>query len=80
MKRLLIIGLLIALAVGTVWAGGAKEAGEEKVILFNLSGHGLMDLVGYDKYFNGELSDYELSPEEYEQYTAVLKDHPSPVV
>ncbi len=34
-------------------ANKAKEEGKEKVILFNFSGHGLMDLVGYDKYFNG---------------------------
>ena len=39
-----------------------------------------MDLVGYDKYFNGELQNYELSADEYEQFTAVLKDHPSPIV
>jgi tryptophan synthase beta chain len=38
----------------------AKEEGKEKVILFNFSGHGLMDLVGYDKYLAGELSDYDL--------------------
>jgi tryptophan synthase beta chain len=58
----------------------AKEEGKEKVILFNFSGHGLMDLVGYDKYLNGELKDYELSKEEFEQFTAVLKNYPSPVV
>jgi len=59
----------------------AKKAGEEakeKVILFNMSGHGLMDLTGYDKYFHGELQDYELSDEEFEKYTAVLKDYPVP--
>jgi len=39
-----------------------------------------MDLVGYDKYLNGELKDYELSKEEFEQFTAVLKNYPSPVV
>ncbi len=61
-------------------ANKAKEEGKEKVILFNFSGHGLMDLVGYDKYFKGELKDYELSPDEYEQFTAVLKNHPSPIV
>ncbi|MBN1760810.1 MAG: hypothetical protein JW863_20950, partial [Chitinispirillaceae bacterium] len=38
----------------------AKEEGKEKVILFNLSGHGHMDLLGYQKYFEGALSDYEL--------------------
>jgi tryptophan synthase beta chain len=61
-------------------ANQAKEEGKEKVILFNFSGHGLMDLVGYDKYFAGELKNYELSPEEYEKFTAVLKNHPSPAI
>ena len=34
-----------------------KETGEEKVILFNLSGHGYFDLSAYDKYLHGELED-----------------------
>ena len=34
-----------------------KESGEEKVILFNLSGHGYFDLTAYDKYLHGELED-----------------------
>ncbi len=38
----------------------AKEEGKEKVILFNLSGHGLMDLNGYARFFAGELHDYAL--------------------
>ncbi|MCD4703649.1 MAG: TrpB-like pyridoxal phosphate-dependent enzyme [Methanosarcinaceae archaeon] len=33
-----------------------KESGEEKTILFNLSGHGHFDMFSYDKYFKGELS------------------------
>jgi tryptophan synthase beta chain len=33
----------------------AKQAGEEKTILFNLSGHGHFDMASYDKYFSGEL-------------------------
>ncbi len=36
----------------------AKEAGESKVVLFNLSGHGHFDLGAYDQYFAGELQDY----------------------
>jgi tryptophan synthase beta chain len=35
----------------------AKETGEEKVILFNYSGHGLLDLSAYDDYLNGRLID-----------------------
>ena len=58
----------------------AKEEGKEKVILFNFSGHGLMDLVGYDKFLKGELKDHELSNEDFEQFTAVLNNHPSPII
>ncbi len=42
----------------------AKEEKKEKVILFNFSGHGLLDLSAYDAYLRGELKDYELSEEE----------------
>ncbi len=37
----------------------AKEEGKEKTILFNLSGHGHVDMAAYDAYFNNELTDYE---------------------
>jgi tryptophan synthase beta chain len=37
----------------------AKEAGEERVILFNLSGHGYFDMQAYDAYFAGQLQDFE---------------------
>lgn len=40
-----------------------KETGEEKVILFNLSGHGLIDMAAYDQYFSGSLQNYEASDE-----------------
>jgi len=33
----------------------AKKNNEEKTIVFNLSGHGLLDMVGYGKYIHGEL-------------------------
>lgn len=33
----------------------AKEANEERTIVFNLSGHGLLDLSGYEKYLNGTI-------------------------
>jgi tryptophan synthase beta chain len=42
----------------------AKEEGIEKTILFNFSGHGLIDLASYDKYFTGELKDHEVTDEE----------------
>lgn len=41
-----------------------KEEGKKKVILFNWSGHGIMDLGGYDAYFSGRLEDYPLPEEE----------------
>ncbi len=49
-----------AIAAAIDEANKAKEEGKEKVILFNWSGHGLMDLVGYDKFFRGLLEDYPL--------------------
>jgi tryptophan synthase beta chain len=40
----------------------AREAGEERVILFNLSGHGYFDMAAYDQYLAGELVDVEFEP------------------
>jgi len=60
-------------------ANQAKEEGKEKVILFNLSGHGLMDLNGYDSYLQGKLVDHELSGEDLEKSLKEIKDHPKPV-
>ncbi len=37
----------------------AKEKGEKRVILFNLSGHGHFDLSAYEKYLSGALEDYD---------------------
>ncbi len=41
-------------------ANKCKETGEEKVILFNLSGHGLIDMTAYDQYLSGSLQNFEL--------------------
>ncbi len=41
----------------------AKESGEERVILFNLSGHGFLDLSAYEDYLAGKLEDKEYDPE-----------------
>ena len=38
-------------------ANEAKAAGQKKVILFNLSGHGLLDLAAYENYLTGKMSD-----------------------
>ncbi len=42
----------------------AKETGEEKVILFNLSGHGLIDMTAYDSFISGDLGDYKVTDDE----------------
>lgn len=49
-----------------------KETGEEKVILFNLSGHGLIDMSAYDQYLSGSLQDYEVTNEEVQRNIAEL--------
>jgi tryptophan synthase beta chain len=41
----------------------AREEGQERVILFNLSGHGHFDMAAYDAYFAGKLQDYEYPAE-----------------
>ena len=38
-----------------------KETGEAKTILFNLSGHGFVDMSAYDQYLEGNLQDYTVS-------------------
>ncbi|MBI4986545.1 MAG: TrpB-like pyridoxal phosphate-dependent enzyme [Rhodocyclales bacterium] len=40
-----------------------KESGEPKTLLFNLSGHGHFDMASYDRYFAGELEDFEYPQE-----------------
>ncbi len=44
-----------------------KESAEEKTLFFNLSGHGHFDMGSYDKYFAGELVDYEYPEAEIER-------------
>ncbi len=45
----------------------AREAGERRVILFNLSGHGLLDLQAYDDYMAGKLRDEEYPAEKVKE-------------
>ena len=56
-----------AIAAAIREANRAKEEGKEKVILINISGHGHMDLAGYSKFLNGELTDYSLPQEEIDR-------------
>ncbi len=51
-----------------------KEEGKEECIVFNLSGHGLCDLGAYDRYFAGELEDYEYPQEKIEAAIAELPE------
>lgn len=50
-----------------------KISGEKKTILFNLSGHGLIDMTAYDRYFANDLGNYNVSAEEIEKYTKDLE-------
>jgi predicted alternative tryptophan synthase beta-subunit len=50
----------------------AKEAGEARVILFNLCGHGHFDLSAYERYLDGTLEDYEYPKEKVEAALAAL--------
>jgi tryptophan synthase beta chain len=56
----------------------AKEEGKEKVILFNFSGHGLMDLTGYDKFLNGQLVNYELPDDVIAENLKEIAGYPLP--
>ena len=56
-----------AIAAAIREAKACKETGEEKVILFNLSGHGLIDMASYDKYLAGDLVNYALTDEDIQK-------------
>lgn len=53
-------------------ANKCKETGEQKVILFNLSGHGLIDMPSYEQYINGDLLNYTVTDEMIAQNLAEL--------
>jgi tryptophan synthase beta chain len=54
----------------------AKKAGEERVILFNLSGHGHFDMSAYEAYLAGELEDLEMPEQELESALDRLPEAP----
>ena len=56
----------------------ADEAGEEKTILFNLSGHGHFDMSAYDNYFSGKLEDVALDEAEIERALRAIDGLPTP--
>jgi tryptophan synthase beta chain len=56
----------------------AKAEGKEKVILFDWSGHGLVDLAAYDAYLSGKLEAYELPDEEIRRALKAIEGLPKP--
>ncbi len=54
-------------------ANRCRETGEERVILFNLSGHGLIDMTAYDQYFAHSLQNYEVTDEQVAANLAKLE-------
>jgi tryptophan synthase beta chain len=67
-----------ALACVVDEARRAKEEGKAKVILFNWSGHGLIDLGSYEKYLSGSLKDFEYPAQEIEEAGKILAKYPKP--
>jgi tryptophan synthase beta chain len=63
-------------AIGAAVA--ADEAGEQKTILFNLSGHGHFDLGAYDAYLAGKLEDVALADEEIQRALEAIEPLPKP--
>ncbi len=65
-----------AIAAAIEEAMKAKEEGVQKTIVFNYSGHGLLDLPGYAKYLEGELSGFALPEEEINRAIAAIAGLP----
>src|SRR5688572_15055820 len=61
-----------AIRVAIDEANAAREAGEARVILFNLCGHGHFDLSAYERYLDGSLQDYEYPADKVEAALAAL--------
>jgi len=67
-----------AISVVVEEAKRAREEGKERVILLNWSGHGIMDLGGYDAYFGGRLVNTPLSEEEMKRSLKGIEGLPKP--
>ncbi len=65
-----------AIAAAIDEAKKAKEEGKEKVILFNFSGHGIIDLPSYDAFMSGKLQDYSLPNEDIQTLLKDLEKYP----
>lgn len=67
-----------AIAAVVEEARRAKEEGKEKVILFNWSGHGLVDLASYDAYLSGKLVNYNMPEEDIDRARVTVAQYPKP--
>jgi tryptophan synthase beta chain len=67
-----------AIAAAAREAKLAKEEGKERIILLNWSGHGLLDLTGYEAFLSGKLRDYKLPDEELRASLKELEGLPLP--
>jgi tryptophan synthase beta chain len=56
----------------------AKEEGKEKVILFNWSGHGLVDMAAYEAYLSNKLANYVLPEDEIHRALEEISSLPKP--
>ena len=65
-----------AIAAVVEVARQAKEEGKERTILFNWSGHGLVDLAAYDAYLSKKLQSYDLPKEEIDRALAAIENLP----
>lgn len=63
-----------AIATAIREARRANEEGTAPVILFNLSGHGLIDMAAYDSYISGDLSNYSVTDEQVAESTKDLEN------
>ena len=62
-----------AIATAIREAEEAKKEGKPRTILFNLSGHGLIDMAAYDLYIGGDLQNYEVTDEEVKKNLSELE-------
>lgn len=62
-----------AIAAAIREANQAKLEGKPRTILFNLSGHGLIDMSAYDQYLAGDLLNYEVTDEDVKKNLSELE-------
>jgi tryptophan synthase beta chain len=67
-----------AIAAVIAEARRAKEEGKERTILFNFSGHGMVDLAAYDAYLSGKLVPYQLPDAEIQRALKAIAGFPKP--